>query len=170
MTEINLDEKQEFILDLGTKIFVYLTGLPQEIRPDVQERPGIQILLRILRTRNIAIVPVGKPVPMAQFLASEKTLRTEFNADKTSQDSEDIENLQFGGCISNYFGTGEIHSSISGLKGGCEDAAAAIIVLSRVTEVSIDAVIDEIKEDGGILPEQIFEEGHYLKTLLDMYR
>lgn len=170
MININLEEKQDLISHLGTEIFVYLTSLPQEIRPDTQERPGIQILLRVLKTRNIAIVPIGNPVPMAQFLASEKSVRTERNTDKTSQDSENKENLEFGGCVSNYLDDGEIHSSVSGLKGGCEDTATAIIVLAGVTEVSVDAVIDEIKQDCGALPDEIFQEGHYLKILLDKYR
>lgn len=172
MNVFHLEEKEKLVLDLGNEIFDYLTGLPQAIRPDPEGRVGIWILLRILGTRELLDVIVKNPLPFARFLAAEKSARTEVHAHKTSQDSEDIPNLKFAGCVGFYLEQTceELHVSISGFKGGPEDAAVAIIITSRVVGVSIDDVIEDIKKDGGTLPDEIFQQGHFLNSLLNKYR
>jgi len=172
MNKLNLEEKKQLVFDLGIEIFDYLTALPQDVRPDPEGRVGIAILLRILSTRELLEVFIKNPSPFARFLAAEKSARTEAHAHKTSQDSEDIPNLKFAGCIGFYLESTneELHVSISGFKGGPEDAVVAIIIASRVVGVSVDAIIDDIKKDGGTLPEEIFQEGHFLNVLLNKYR
>lgn len=169
MKTINLEEKIGLISEIGTELFNYLTSIPQEIRPDTTKRPGIQILARILSKREIVEVPIYAPLPMTRFFVAEKSVRTESLGHKTSQDSEDVQRLKFAGCVSRYIGGDELHVSVSGLS-AVEDTTVAIIVLSRVVGVSIDAVIIEIQEDGGKLPKEIFQEGHYLQQLLQRYR
>lgn len=172
MNTFDVQEKEKLVSALGNEIFDYLTSLPQDIRPDPEGRVGIWILLRILGTRELLDVIVKNPLPFARFLAAEKSTRTEVYAHKTSQDSEDIQNLKFAGCVGFFLElTGEeLHVSISGFKGGPEDAAVAIIITSRVVGQSIDAVIDDIKKDGGTLPDEIFQQGHFLNNLLNKYR
>jgi hypothetical protein len=169
---IDFEEKKQEMIALGTELFNYLTTLPQDIRPDTEKRLGIAILLRIPCIRQLLEIHIGTVSSMISFMAAEKTVRTETNADKTSQDSEDIPNLKFGGCVTIYLeeNNQDLHMSISGLKGGPEDASCALIMIARAADVSIQWVIDDIQQDGGKLPEEIFQEGHYLKELLDSYR
>ena len=168
---VNFNNKDKIISEIGTQIFDYLTSISQDIRPDnANERPGMATLLRVINTRTHLDVPIYNPLPFAKFLAAEKTVRTECHAHKTSQDSEDIPNLKFAGCVSIYVGDEEVHASVSGLKGGAEDVTAAIILLSTALDVPIDEIISEIQEDGGALPTEIFQKDHYLYQLLEEYK
>ena len=168
---VNFINKTKIVSKIGTAVFEHLRRIPQDIRPDdATKRPGMEILLRVINTRELLSVPIYDPVPFAKFLAAEKSVRTEIHAHKTSQDSEDIPNLKFAGCVSIYIGDEEIHASISGLKGGAEDAVAAIIVLSAAVDVSIDDIISEIERDGGALPKEMFQHDHYLYLLLEEYK
>lgn len=167
---IDFEEKEQEMIALGTELFNYLITLPQSIRPDTQERLGLAGLLLVPCTTQVVEISIGTVLPLLRYTAAEKTVRTEIYAEKTSQDSEDINNRKFAGCVSIYLNGQDIHCSISGLKGGAEDATVAIIMLSRAAEVSIEWVLDDIRQDSGKLPEEIFQEGHYLKNLLDMYR
>ncbi|MEI8007924.1 MAG: hypothetical protein WCI00_00250 [bacterium] len=166
---VNFNEQRKFIETLGNQLFDYITGLPKDIRPDDKERTGIQILGRVLRSRNLVMVPIKEPSEAARFFAVEKSVRTESNSDKTSGDSEDVDSLHYQGCVSIYIDDNEIHVSVSGLKAE-EDVTVGIIILSGVTDISIAKIIKQIRKDGGVLPKQIFKKGHYLYELLQKYR
>lgn len=167
--KINVESKSRAITYLGNKLFVYITTLPKDIRPDKTQRTGVQLFMRVLGTRNQSSVSVKKPSKDAKIFAIEKSVRTETHAHKTSLDSEDVENMKFGGCIGFYIGDEEFHVSCSGLTAQ-EDTVISIIILSQIAGVFINDILDEIIRDGGKLPDEIFQEGHYLKELLDMYR
>jgi len=166
---INVESKRGVILYLGNKLFNYLTTLPKDIRPDKTPRTGIEIFVRVLGTRNQISFSVKKPSKDAKIFAIEKSVRTESHAHKTSLDSEDVKNMKFGGCISFYLDNEELHVSTSGLTAE-EDTVVSIIILAKITGVSIDEILDEIKRDGGKLPEELFKQGHYLDDLLNRYR
>ena len=56
---VNFNEQRKFIETLGNQLFDYITGLSKDIRSDDKERTGIQILGRVLRSRNLVMVPKG---------------------------------------------------------------------------------------------------------------
>jgi len=168
---VNFINKTKIVSKIGTAVFEHLRRIPQDIRPDdATKRPGMEILLRVINTRELLSVPIYDPVPFAKFLAAEKSVRTEIHAHKTSQDSEDIPKLKFAGCVSIFIGDEEVHASVSGLKGGPEDTVAAIIALSAAVDISVDSIIKEIQRDCGALPKEIFQQDHYLHQLLEEYK
>ena len=173
MKTINLKEKKAELQNLGIEIFDYITGLSKDIRPDEQARTGIQILMRDPNraSENLINFSVYNPSDRAQYFVCEKSIRTEMNGDATSQDSEDEKRRQFRGCVTLSLPEEGIilHCSISGLFGS-EDATAGIIMLSRAAETSIDDVIHNIMRRDGDLPNEIFQQGHYLRALLDKYK
>jgi hypothetical protein len=176
MTTINLSEKKELIQNLGKELFDRITNLPQEIRSDEKARTGIQIVAREEGTRNIVMVSIYEPSEAARFFAVEKTVRTECKEQLTSQDSEDPEFMQFAGSIIYICEDSDerFHTSVSGLKAE-EDVLVSIIILSRIIEKSSKEIIKKIKDwkmgriSVGNLPNQLFDENHYLNTILNEY-
>ena len=167
--KFNVEQQRKKISYIGNKLFDQLISLPQEIRPDKNPPTGIEIFVKIVGTRNQMTVSIKKPSKDAKIFAIEKSVRTEIHAHKTSQDSEDVEHMKFAGCVSFYLDKEELHVSTSGLEAE-EDTLVSIIVLSRITGVSIDEIIEEIKRDCGALPKEIFQHGHYLDVMLNDYR
>ncbi|MEI6673286.1 MAG: hypothetical protein WCL02_08500 [bacterium] len=166
---VDLKQKRKFIAEFGLEIFDYLTGLSQDIRVDNEERTGIQIFGKVAGTKNVVTVAVRDPSEETRVFAIEQAVRTECFMHKTSQDSEDIKHNQLAGSVSMYFKNQDIHLSVCGLKPE-ENVALAIILLAKILEVSINEVIYDIQQDGGKLPDEILQEDHYLKVLLDKYR
>lgn len=166
---INLDEKKTAIVYAGNKLFTYLVKLPQDVRPDKQKRTGIQVFAKIIGTRNQVSLSVKKPSKDAKVFAVEKSVRTECYADKTSWNSRDVNKQRYGGCVSIFLGEYEFHVSVSGLKEE-EDVCIAIIIMSKISGIGIDEILHEIKEDGGEMPEGMYQAGHYLNDLLNLYR
>jgi hypothetical protein len=166
---INVESHRRAIVYLGNKLFTYVTTLPKDIRPDKKHRTGIEILVRILGTRNQISFSIKKPSKDAKFFAIEKSVRSESHAHKTSLDSEEVKYMRFGGCVSLSLEDEVLHVSTSGLTAE-EDTVISIIILAKISGVSIDEILDEIKRDGGKLPDELFKEGHYLDDLLNRYR
>lgn len=177
MNEINISEKRELIQKLGKELFEQITNLTQEIRPDDKPRTGIQIVAREEGTRNIVMISIYEPSEAARFFAVEKTVRTECNGHLTSQESEDPEFMQFAGNVNYVCEDADLrifHVSVSGLKAE-EDVLIALIILSQIIEKPTDEVIKRIYElsmgrTNGILPNQLFDENHYLNTILNEYK
>lgn len=175
MQSIDVENKRQLVKDFGLRLFEQITALPKDIRPDDKVRTGIQIVVRVPNTRNLVMVSVKKPSELAKFFAVEKTVRTEVNIETTSQDSQDVKELRYAGCVSietvgkDNLKKDLVHVSVSGLQAE-EDVLIAIIILSRVVNASVDEVIQEIIAYGGALPRQLSKKRHYLKKLLDEYR
>jgi hypothetical protein len=168
---ITLSDKRDFLQNLGKEIFEKITSIDSAIRKDDKPRTGFQSLLRVLDTTNRITFPVYEPSERAKTFVEEKSSRTEENGHATSQDSEDPDNLKFRGCVSYEFYDENciVHSSVSGLL-GTEDVAAAIILLSEAIDKTVDEIMYNISERGGELPEELSQKGHYLCDLLDEYR
>lgn len=179
MEKTNVQTKAKKLEAMGKLLFRHITTISRDIRDD-KKRTGIRIIARVLRTDNRISIPVYAPSANADFYAVEKTVRTEEHSHITSQDSEVPEFFQFRGCISYYLEeTGEdIHVSVSGLMSS-EDVAVALILMAILLDIPLDKVIKYIEDERdfmrngetvGLLPEELFQEGHYLKALLDEYR
>lgn len=179
METTNLQKKSKELEAMGKLLFRHITNISRDIRED-KKRTGIRIIARVLRTDNRISIPVYAPSANADFYAVEKTVRTEEHSHITSQDSEAPEFFQFRGCISYYLEeTGEnIHVSVSGLLPS-EDVAVALILMAILLDIPLSNVIKYIQDEHafmrngeavGLLPEELFQEGHYLKALLDEYR
>ena len=169
MKEIKLFNNDRAIQQNGQFIFDRLTNLPLDVRPEVKERTGVNIMFRIQGLRENFHTPIALPSSAAHDFTVEKSVRTELMDDATSQDSENEEIFRYRGCITYELDGRLIHCSVSGLF-GTEDVAIAIVSMATKVEVTIDDVIANIQRRGGKLPEEIFQEGHYLKNLLDIYR
>jgi hypothetical protein len=166
----NVEKKNWIILDTGTKVFDYLTGLSETIRPKGDDQPGVNIMFKIILTKSIVHVPIRNPKPLAHDFTIEKSVRTELLGNVTSQESENPTIFRYRGCISYRMpDTAIIHCSVSGLFGS-EDVTIAIIAMAKKLNVTLDEVIANIRQRGGALPVECFQEGHYLKHTLDMYR
>ncbi len=174
MNKINLAEKRELIQNLGKELFDRITNLPEEVRYDDKPRTGIQIVARELGTRNLVMESIYEPSEAARFFAVEKTVRTECYRDITSQDSEDPEFLRFPGNVS-YFKhddrENKFHVAVSGLKAE-EDVLIGLIILSRIIKKEVYEIISIFDHclRGGSLPDQLFDERHYLNSLLKEYK
>ncbi|MEI6774091.1 MAG: hypothetical protein WCL18_04770 [bacterium] len=168
MIEINKD--LQIIQSVGIEAFDYITTIPETQRKKGGDEGGVHIMLRILWMKGMVHVLVNLPSPLAHDYAVEKSVRTEIMEDVTSQDSEDTDIFHYRGCVSYKLPDGTIiHCAVSGLF-GTEDVTIAIIVMAKKLGVTVDDVINNIKQRSGSLPEEIFQEGHYLKVLLDTYR
>ena len=179
MEKTNLLSKQKELEALGKLLFRRITTISRDIRDD-KKRTGIRIIARVLRTDNRISIPVYTPSANADFYAVEKTVRTEEHSHITSQDSEAPQFFQFRGCVSYYCEETDedIHVSVSGLMSN-EDVAVALILMAILLDISLDKVMTYIQDEHdlmrngetvGLLPEELFQEGHYLKVLLDEYR
>lgn len=167
---IDLSKHLEIIHRAGINAFENIVNIPETRRKKGADEGGVNIMLRILRTKGMVHVPVKSPSALAHDYTVEKSVRTEIMEDVTSQDSEDPAIFHYRGCISYRLPDGTIiHCSVSGLF-GTEDVTIAIIVMAKRLETSVYDVIENIKQRGGSLPEEIFQKGHYLNELLDIYQ
>jgi len=167
---INLSEKEEFIINLGYELFNKITAIDPELRKDEKPRTGIQILLRdIIESRNLCMVSIGKPSFYAQYLACEKSNRTEWYKHFSSQNSQNPEKGKFRGCVAIKMFDKIYHASVSGLQAD-EDVTIAIILLSRVFGIHIDEVMESIQSNGGALPKALSDKSHYLYKFMEQYK
>ena len=171
MTKFDLAKKRNGFQKLGKELFDYLTGLPQSVRPEEKPRTGIQVLLKNPdpRSEDLITFPVYNPSERAQYFVCEKSFRTELFGDATSQNSENEKLKKFRGCVTISLHGGILHCSVSGLFGS-EDVAIAIILIAKATGVSINDVMINIGARQGKLPEEFYQEGHYLAELLKKYK
>jgi len=165
LTEIT---KKDSLTKLGEDLFAKWQILPAEIRQDDKNRPGMKFIIKVPRTKNILGIKVFNPTDIAEDFASEKSARTDLLGHATSQDSEDVSQNHHRGCVSYYDEENGIvyHASGSGAPGSV-DVTFSLILLSSAINVSISSIIQNIRDRDGMLPEEIFTEGHYLKTFLD---
>ena len=165
---VDLKDKESQISEIGTKVFDRIIGLPTDVRPaDEKPRTGIQIYIRQPGTRNSAFVSVYSPSKDAMTFSVEKSVRTEMKGDWSSQNSAEPDIMRFAGCIVVIYNGIVYHCSVSGLKAP-EDVATAVITLADVLGVSIEYVLECVKTNFGLLPEE-FHTGHYLNQILDEY-
>lgn len=165
---INLERQKGAISYLGKKLFNELVSLPQSIRRDKKPRSGIQVFARIVGTGMFVNVTIKRPTKEVRFGVMAISLRAGDNAHRVSQDSDDVERLRCATCISIFLGDEELSLAVGGLKPE-ENFALELIIISRITGISVDEVLHEIHNDGGVLPSQLFKEG-YLKNLLSKYQ
>ncbi len=148
--------ERELLLDFAEKLFDKLIYLPKDVRPDDKERTGIKILIREIGTRNIFLRSIAKPSEAAQFFAIEKAVRSETLGHATSQNSEDPEKMKYAGSVTAF----NYQVSVSGLKAD-EDVFIAIAVMAKFLDESIESVIFDIEEKGGLLPEWCSKKNFY---------
>jgi len=165
MEEKNLFGRRAQLVALATELFDYITGLPKEIRPDDKERTGIQIFLREVGTRNLVFASIHNPSEAAQSFSVEKAIRSEALQDFSSQNSEDPNSMRFRGSLSILFHHSLMQSSTSGLTGD-EDTVVSLRLLSFVTNISSDFLIEHIIKNEGEIPECFFNPKHYLYELI----
>lgn len=168
---IDLSKHLQIIHGAGIDAFEYIVNIPETRRKKGTDEGGVNIMLRILRTKGMVHVPVKSPSALAHDYTVEKSVRTEIMKDVTSQESEDPAIFHYRGCISYKMpddGT-IVHCSVSGLFGS-EDVTIAIIAMAKKLNITVDDVIANIQHRGGALPVECFQEWHYLKALLDTYR
>jgi len=149
----------------ATELFDKITHLPKEIRPDNKERTGIQIYLREVGTRNSVFASIYEPSEQAQIFSVEKAIRSETLGDYSSQNSEDPDYMKFRGSLSILFNKSRIQASCSGLSGD-EDTAISLLLLSFLTQLSVDSLIKHVLVQGGMIPECFFDRNHYLYKLI----
>ncbi|MEI7557447.1 MAG: hypothetical protein WCJ45_00920 [bacterium] len=195
--KINLIKKKQHMYNLSVQVFNDITllrremapaegdeenGYPENVRskdlrpPNVlpkdilSQGTGMCVNLRTLFKRDVMNFHIGMPSTLAKFYVDEKTVRTEMLGHRTSQESEDIDHNRFAGCVTYFIDDQEIHAAVAGLKNSNEDAAVAVILLAQAVDVPIDEIIDDIQSNGGQLPKEIFQKGHYLYELVEKYR
>lgn len=150
---------------LAKELFKKIIRLPKEIRPDDKKRTGIQVFLREIGTDNLIILPIFKPSERAQFFSIEKAVRSATLKQVASQNSEDPDQFQYAGSITVTLKDGtKIQASTSGLKAP-EDVAISIIVLAYAVQWSVQYVIKNIRNNGGILPDFLSDQQHYLRKI-----
>lgn len=170
---INLRTKEALLRKVMTDNFDYLTTLPKKRRQD-KERTGVAVRIEIPLKSKTLLFPVYDPSQRAMYLVQEKLLRTMTKGHATSQNSEDPETVpmemrkKFRGCITIQMDGYIIYISISGLLGS-EDVACAIILGGDLTGLSATEIIKNIQQRGGLLPDELFQKGHYLCELLKSY-
>jgi hypothetical protein len=152
--------------NVGQSWFDMIMGLPPDIRQDDKERPGISVLIQEPETRNLLKFRVGKPLPLADYLADEKAVRSNLLKHASSQNSANPSLLRFPGSLTACFDGVTLQASISGAKGE-EDAFISAMLLASAFHRPIEAVLRNIKNLGGELPAQFFQKDHYLYILLN---
>jgi len=169
---INLNDRRQEIIDVATEAFEIITGLPKNIRQDEKERTGIQVLVIQPGTRNLVYVSIKEPSEAAKFFAAEKAVRANILSDVSSGNSENLESMQFSGCISVFVdelveGMPDkmLQASVSGLNSE-EDVTIAVLILAKLLKVKPYDICKNIISNFGRLPNFFYEdanqESHYL--------
>lgn len=157
----------EPIAVLANSLFNEITNLSKEIRPDDKERTGVQIMIREIGTRNLMFQSIQKPSEAAQFFSVEKAVRSATLGHAASQNSEDPDKMQFAGSVTITLPDGtQYQASISGLKAP-EDVGIAIVLLSYAVQWSVAAVIQNIKDHNGMLPDFLSDQKHYMRKVME---
>ena len=146
--------------------FDIIMGLPADIRKDDKERTGISVLIQEPETRNLLKFDVCEPPMLSNYLADEKAIRSNLLKHASSQNSANPSLLRFPGSLTACFDGVTLQASISGAKGE-EDAFISAMLLASAFHRPIEAVLRNIKNLGGELPAQFFQNDHYLNILLN---
>ena len=163
---VNVKKQSRLISEIGYRLFDHITYLSEDIRQEKESSTGIYILVRQVGKANRVMVSIKQPSDDSLYCAIANSVKTECFGQKTSQDSETNELMEFAGCISCYHGNEEYHVSVFGLKPE-ENVVVAIAIMSRMLKTSIQRVTAEITGDGGLLPAGIFNEESYLHAILN---
>ncbi|MEK7588282.1 MAG: hypothetical protein AAB438_00510 [Patescibacteria group bacterium] len=137
-------------------LFKKMINLPTEIRPDDKERTGVQMFVRKIGTRSMIFESIYQPSENAHFFAAEKAVRSAVLGHATSQNSQNPGEMEFAGSIT-VLG---YQFSISGLKAD-EDVFISIAGMAKFLDVSMQFVIINIQQNGGMLPECVFDQNAY---------
>ena len=140
--------KRMSLLNFAETLFTNFTALSNVVRSDEKVRTGIKILIREIGTSNIILESIGKPSEAAQFYAIEKAVRSETLGHAASQNSANPEKKKFAGSITAF----NYQVSVSGLKAD-EDVFISVALMAKFLGESIENVIFEIVQKGGLLPE-----------------
>lgn len=141
--KIKLSEKKALAIIIAALAYYKITKLPKSIRPDDKERTGIQIFVRVPGTRNLIYFPISEPSEAAKVFSIEKAIRSAILNNATSEESADPSIMQYAGSVTICLDGVEYQVSVSGLKAE-EDVAVAVIVLSKILNVSTMFICEEI--------------------------
>ncbi len=163
---LDLQANKARLENIARGFYDSVTQLPQETRPDENQRTGITVVMREIGTRNLFFTKIYEPSEASQFFVSEKMVRSATFGHAASKNSEDPADLQFEGSITYVTEDGRIfQASISGLQAP-EDAFGAIVLMSNFIGVSFDDVVKNIEEHGGKLSDCITQKDHYLHSTI----
>ena|GEM_PF-1120752 len=162
---INLIEKRQDIIDIATEVFEKFVRMPKSLRPDNNERTGIQVLVWEPGTRNLVMVSIKEPSEAAKFFVVEKAVRSHVLSDMSSENSANSLAMQFAGSLSVFMDElpghegeeGILRASTSGLSAK-EDAATSAAILAKITGVSFVEICDNVNASYGHLPEWYHDE------------
>ena len=165
--EFSIDKKILSVFTLGTTIF---NSIESRTRPDHyqhSEKEGMGILFRIPKKKMI-YSGIQAPSTYGRQLCTQLSEMIEASSDVTSFDSDDLRENR--ACITFKIEKGDIiHCAITGLKRN-ECFTMAIILMAKVTELSIIEVLSNISKRGGRVPPEVLQEGQYLNQLLNSYK
>ena len=158
---IILSQQRNGIVSVAYDCFNLINAIPAEIKGDNKERTGIQIFVGEPGTRNSIFASINYPSEAAKIFVVEKATRMGLLGDYSSQNSENPELMRFRGALTVEIEGAKIQASVSGLQSD-EDAFTAVKILAYIFNISDAKVCKIIKEHGGILPECLFNNTHYL--------
>ena len=165
---IKLETRKGELISLAEKLFHDITTLPKDVRSDTKIRTGIQVLIREINTKNLIFFSAGKPTDQAMFFSAEKAVRSAMLGHFASENSQKPFEMQFAGSITIEYEGALLQVSCSGLLAD-EDVASGIIILSRITGLSVYSVMELVQRGGGVLPNVITstkESYHYLYKMV----
>ncbi len=170
LKDVKTLEKQ--IQEYAKEVYARITGFPSEVRNDTKKRTGIWVLVGEPDSRNFVKFKVSRPSDAANHFCSEKAVRSSGRGEASSTNSRDPHRSRFSGSITvevlicqsenEYM---DLQCSISGLMEP-EDTAGAIMILAELLCVSCQEICENVHDQGGELPEEITQNGHYLNDLL----
>ncbi len=167
----NIAASEATLRAIATEIFDSIAIIPTEVRGDSKKRTGICVLVGQPDSRNFVMFPIGEPPDVSRFFCAEKAARASVLGHYSSGNSRNPDHCRYAGCIV-ILTPNEVDGkilllqcSISGLQEN-EDVAGSILVLSRFLGVDTKTICQWMQCNGGVLPVELFQEGHYLNRLL----
>ncbi len=161
-----LNSKREAILQTAEYCFDYITSVDSRVRLDDKIRTGIQVLVRVLNTRDLINAAIQEPSEHAKFFVTEKSVRAESHNHFSSGNTANADEFYFHGCVAVRIAPDIIvHASTSGLKEE-EDVAVSIAMLATLLGWSVRQVIENIELYNGCIHPAITDEKNYLHTML----
>lgn len=161
MKEISLQAERAEILAVARSWFNRIMALPTDVRADVKQRTGIQVLVHNLDTRELINASIGEPSERAVFYAAEKAVRSELYEEKTSEDSADPELCRYPGSVTFSYHKVSIQASISELKSE-EEVLIAVMILSYIFQYPPASICAQLISENSELPDAAFDEDNYL--------
>jgi hypothetical protein len=166
MAMIDLTEKTDLLIVVGTNWYKKILSYSDEIRQDEKKRTGIQVFIQEPETRNANYASIINPSRMAKILVVEKATRANVLGHFSSQNSRDPERMRFEGAVTARFDGITIQASTSGLQGP-EDVLVSVMILASIFEKTALEICTNIAQNGGELPHEFFEIKNYLFKLLN---